>query len=141
MSIIDDLHTELVGNAAVTAIVGTSVRQGVMPEGSDKPYIVLNVISETRVSHLASAAGLVMARVQIDCWESTEARADTLKDKVRLALDGMTRKDLGSTRVARVSLENVTNNAVTPSGGEPVGTYSRIMDVVIVHHETVPTFA
>jgi len=52
--------------AAVTALVGTRIYQGVLPQGGPFPAIRVQRISEVQPMQLRGAIGIFSARVQVD---------------------------------------------------------------------------
>jgi hypothetical protein len=71
---------KLIGSAGVTAIVGASparIQWDRRPQAAALPSITLSNISGAPLYSDEGSTGLVMRRVQIDCWadDSTEAKS------------------------------------------------------------------
>lgn len=79
----------LSGSAAVTALVPSArIVWGVLPQGSNLPGVVLNVISNQDAPHLSDTDGLWRGRVQVDCYGLSYASAKLTARAVIEKLNG-----------------------------------------------------
>jgi hypothetical protein len=78
----------LTNDATVAALVGTRIYPLIMPQAASRPAITYQQIGGYRWQTVASAAGVVDSRFQLNCWGDDYADADSLADAVRQALDG-----------------------------------------------------
>jgi len=76
----------LLGTAGVSAIVGTRVFPGSVPQASSLPAIVINTISGGPQYADDGEIGLDETRIQIDCWAETYSAAKLLGRQVRASL-------------------------------------------------------
>lgn len=77
------LRSHLVADVPLTALVGVRIQWAVR-EGS--PSLALHLIDAPHDWHLGGASGLVMARVQGDCWGLTYLEAKAIGDAFKAAL-------------------------------------------------------
>lgn len=83
------LRSFLLGDPAISSIVGTRVYPSILPSGSlPGPSIVYNLISEDTDYHLKGASGLVFTRYQLDSWAASNDAATDLSLKVKERLQG-----------------------------------------------------
>lgn len=78
----------LMGDAAVSAIVGQRVNFTTNPQGGAYPAIVLSLIGNGDGMTTTAPDGLDFGRIQVDCYDSTLMGAKTLGRAVRAALAG-----------------------------------------------------
>lgn len=78
----------LLASSGVTALVGTRINWGAIPQGSSMPAIVLNTISQNNGHTMQGPDGLQEARVQVDIYGTTYGATKALSRAVLAALDG-----------------------------------------------------
>lgn len=105
MTIEEGLYDYLSTNVGVSAIVGTRVYPGTLPQNWTKPAISYQRVSGVRFRNLAGPAGRATPRIQIDCWAESYSGARTLAEAVRSAMDGYAGL-MGTTTVGSVVLES-----------------------------------
>lgn len=107
MSILAAIASELQGNAGVSAIVGTQVALAKGDAQYSVPYVVIQRIGgERRVRHLAASTDVTeIPTLQVDCYETTVALVEALKDAVIAAIQ----------RFAPGTIGNVPNTATIQS--------------------------
>ena len=100
MKIEAGIYSVLSGSTAVTALVGTRIYPGRVPQGKAHPQIRFTVSSIEQVHHLTAHSNLFEASVQIDCYtENSYLDCITLSDKVR------ERMNTQSTTFGTISIE------------------------------------
>jgi Protein of unknown function (DUF3168) len=86
------LRALLIGDATILATVGGNpsprIYPGVLPQGQTQTSIVQNLITEGSDYHMQGGSGLGQARVQIDCWATTQDAAVALANMVFDRLSG-----------------------------------------------------
>lgn len=83
------LRAFLLADNAISQAVGSNrIYPEVMPQGEQRPSAVYNLISEVNDHHMQGASGLVMQRIQIDCWATRPDDADNLARLIKGRLDG-----------------------------------------------------
>jgi hypothetical protein len=80
------LRSRLINDAAVTAVVGSKVHWGIVPQGTALPYIRLQTISDPRPAHLQGYESARVTRVQCDCFAASYGAARGLAEKVIAAV-------------------------------------------------------
>jgi hypothetical protein len=124
------IHQQLQATAAVTAICSTRGYPGVLPQGATLPAYVYMLVSDVGVHHMTNAAGLALARVQVDCYSATESGAHTLAEAVRDALQGQ-RFTQASTTIRTCHLDNGNTFYESPIDGSDAGRYIRTLDFLV----------
>lgn len=134
------VRTYLAAQAAVSSLVGTRIYPDALPQDATRPALVFTVISSVGEHHLTAAAGIARAIVQIDCYADTRLAANALSEAVRGEMQGY-RGAMGSEYVQCCHLQNRIYDYDTPEHGSDQGLYRVIMEWLIWHTESVPTFS
>ena len=143
MSILDSITSELKADSTVTNQVSTRIYQDYAYAKAAKPYLVVYQISAVRFPHMVGASGVVNSRVQVDCVASTRASRDATGDAVRLALD-MATGSIGKVAASNdqtiqyAQLNDDRHETVPPVQAGQRGIFTRSMDFLVWHAETVP---
>lgn len=91
MSLVDirpGLRAYLLGDAAITALVGTRVYPVIAPQGQINSHLVYHMISNQGDRHMQGPSGLSRPRIQIDCWSQSFDQASVLGLEVKERLEG-----------------------------------------------------
>lgn len=86
MSIQNDVHSVLVADAAVFALVRKRVCLASIEEGEPQPYVIYTVTVDPQHG-LAGAQGLEQGTVTLTCWAANAVAAGELADAVQAALE------------------------------------------------------
>lgn len=85
----------LLDQVPITTLIGTGDRARIwpvrLPQGTREqitPAITFQRVAGIPEYHSRGLAGLVMVRLQVDCWASSYQVAKALADAVRVAVDG-----------------------------------------------------
>lgn len=98
------LRTYLIGITAVSDLIGTRCYPDGPPQGATLPCLAYTVVDTVNEEDLEGSAGLAHSRVQIDAYAATRKAANALANAVQFApLQGF-RGNMGTLRVAGVSL-------------------------------------
>ncbi len=89
MAVEEGLRAHLLADGPVSAIVGTAIHPGSMPQGQTLPVLVYQRISTQRDTDLGGPMTFVKVRLQVDCWHNSYAACKSLADAVRVALNGV----------------------------------------------------
>jgi hypothetical protein len=84
------LIAKLLATAGITALVSTRINWSRRPQGAALPAIVLHRIDGTPDVHHAGASGLVVSRVQVDCWGASYGSAKAVARAVETAITAQT---------------------------------------------------
>jgi hypothetical protein len=80
----------LLATAGVTALVSTRINWLRRPQGSALPCIVLHRIDGTPDVTHGGRSGLVVSRVQVDCWGASYGSAKAIARAVETAITAQT---------------------------------------------------
>jgi hypothetical protein len=84
------ITARLKGHTGLTALIGTRVFEGGIPQGETLPCVTYNRISTPRYNthDTSGATGLASPRFQFDAWAATYTSARAISDQIRSALNG-----------------------------------------------------
>jgi len=80
------LIAKLLASLGVTALVSTRINWSRRPQGSALPAVVLHRVSGLPDVHHGGTSGLVVSRVQVDCWGASYGSAKGVARAVETAL-------------------------------------------------------
>jgi hypothetical protein len=80
------LVSYLAADVGLTALVGDRITWKKATQGKVNPYVVLHKIDGLRESDMDGFAGLITARVQVDCWGLTYLSAKSVARAVEARL-------------------------------------------------------
>ena len=140
MSVLTAIYAHLAADTDVIALTSTRIYPHEAPSSATLPYITFYQISGPHAHHLTAAAGMTEPRIQIDCWADSALGAETLADKVRLAMDGF-RGTMSSTTVRMCHLDDEGMDFFDKAqSAREGGIFRKRLDFLIWHTESVPTF-
>lgn len=140
MSIEAAFYSYLSTNSTVTALVGTRIYEGIVPQKETRAAIVYQIISETRDAYsLQGANGQVETRLQVKCYAASNVATRTLADTVRMAVDGY-KGFWSGTEIQSVFIDSSEPADEYSPGNEAARVWGWRYDLLITHVETVPTF-
>jgi hypothetical protein len=84
------LIAKLLAATGVTALVSTRINWSRRVQGAALPCIVLHRVSGLPDVHHAGASGLVVSRVQVDCWAASYGSAKAVARAVETAITAQT---------------------------------------------------
>lgn len=105
----------LLSRSPVTALTGQRITWGRREQGAPLPAIVLHRIDGAPDYHLEGPSGLVVSRVQVDCWGDTYADAKRAAEAVAAPVNGI-RFTQGATRFAAVLIVDQRDSNFDESG-------------------------
>lgn len=80
MTVDSAIRARLLSLSSVTAIVGTRVYDGQLPQKTTFPAVCVTRVSTVEAQHLRGPDAWSESRVQVDAFASTKAAADALSD-------------------------------------------------------------
>jgi hypothetical protein len=122
------LIAKLLATAGVTALVSTRINWSRRPQGAALPAIVLHRVSGTPDVHHAGASGLVVSRVQVDCWAASYGSAKAVARAVETAITAQTFTQ-GATRFDVILIDSERDD----STDETTPLFRTSLDLM-VHH-------
>lgn len=117
----------LANDATVAGIVGTKIFPVRAVQLTSVPYVTYSIISTNPADTKQRPSYVDTVRLQIDCYETTYAKAETLHHAVRTALDAYT---IGAT-VATVKLDGIKYETENDTIDEDVDLYRKSADYMI----------
>lgn len=93
--------------SAIAALVGTRIEPVVMQTSSSSDALVYRRLYGERSYNLVGAEGVATVQIELMCWSQVYARARTMADEVRQALDAW------SSATDDVEIASVTDGADT----------------------------
>lgn len=90
------LATYLLANASLIALVNDRIYWTQLPQGGDRPYILMSVVSSVPDVVFGGATGLVQSRVQFDCWGEDYYSAKNVARALDTLLNGKKLTTAGS---------------------------------------------
>ena len=141
MSIKTAAITYLLADAGVSAAVGTRIAEDVVRTDWAFPRLTVTWISRVHESHMGAAAGLAMARLQVDSWADTAADRETTGEAVREALDGLRGTTWGDESIRAVDMDGESDTFEPGTDGSEEGAWRTRQDYIIWYAETVPTWS
>ena len=129
MALEEALRAYLLGQSAITALVGERIYHGEAPEGAAKPLVVVRRVSTPRDYVQTGPSGLTWPRVQLTIRAARQQEALEVAAALRQALSGY-KGPMGAVQVDAVFVVNEFDGF-----GFGSRTYERMMDVIIWHHE------
>lgn len=82
-----DVQTVLLAAPAVTALVGTRVAAGMLPEGELRPYVTYSLITGERIPSMTDSGLMRHARIQLDCWSPNYKQSKQIALAVETAIE------------------------------------------------------
>jgi hypothetical protein len=95
------LRTRALSVAAVSALIGTRMYPGKLPQDPTYPAVTYTRISGPRLYSHQGATGLAEGRFQFDCWAASYSAAKSTAAAVRESLEGF-RGTVGSDVIASI---------------------------------------
>lgn len=134
-----DLITYLKSKTGVTDLVGSGTAARIYVEdpkqGASLPYIVIEVFAGKTEQHLGGISGLATNRVQVDAYDSTQAKAYTLAEAIRLAPLAGYRGDLDATLTREVGQGSYEYGRDRPTRGGNQRRHWVSRDYIFTHDE------
>lgn len=118
------IRSALVGNAAVTALLGSRVFPVIAPADAAIPLATYRRSAVQRQQTLAGPMGMPTVILALDLYAATYEGVRDLADKCRKVLDGYGVVTADSITVNNVSLDNEADGFVQLAGGESPPVYS-----------------
>lgn len=82
-----DVHAALVAASGVTALIGTRVAAGMLPEGELRPYVTYALITGERIGSMTDSGLMRHARIQLDCWSPNYKESKQIALAVQTAME------------------------------------------------------
>lgn len=130
------VKVKLEADSDVLAITSTRIYPGHLKQDATLPAITYRIISDIPENHITGAGELTTARIQLDCYAATYAAAMALKEKVRLAIDGVT-GDYGTEEICDCNLEGTHDFQEQPVDGSDSWRYGFSLDFLVSYYRDI----
>lgn len=127
----DALTSYLLGQTALTTLVGQRITWDERPQLESLPAVILTVASATVDYHHGGRSNLQRARVQADVWGASAAQVVTVKRALITAVEAMTTSNTGAV-IVRAFIENDFSSAPEDTGGGS-RVFRRIVEFFVWH--------
>lgn len=139
MSIKTQLYNKLVADVQVDALVDGRVYRKIAPEGAtlnigSAPYVTFFSVDRNAVHDIRNPLGWVQERIQVDCWATTDPKAEEIAKAIRTLLDGFL-GDMGGTRVMGCTHEGEADTMEAPLAGSETPIHRVRQDYLISYVE------
>jgi hypothetical protein len=147
LSFRETLVAKLASIPELTALVGTAIYPGAIPEthdlGSDGPVLTYRISSYPHGKVLAGSDGTASPRVQFDAWSADFALADAITKAIR---DAIFRRPVnpwtpGGVEIMSVSKDDEFDIAEPPKAATDQWTYRVMSTYQIKHRVPIPSSA
>lgn len=128
----------LLAQTAVTDLVSTRIRPGVIEQGLGRPHLRVNQTGSDVHYCMDGNTGLGETYVELVCEADSEKEAAELAEVVRKEIDGAS-GTWGSVSVKASFWRGTRDTRTNPQGGGEVGLPSQTVAVEVFHAITVPS--
>jgi hypothetical protein len=126
-------RSHLIADTGIAALVDKRIAWGARPRASALPSICLHQISGVRQYAMTAPSGLVMARVQVDCWGLTQADVTAVARAVNAAIGGM-RQTVAGVQFQGVFMES-EQDMTDEGGAAPAELLHRVSQDWMIWHD------
>ena len=127
----DALTSYLLGQTALTTLVGQRITWDERPQLEALPSVILTVASAPIDYHHGGRANLQRARVQADVWGIRPSQVLAIKRALITAVEAMTTSNTGAV-IVRAFIENDFSSAPEDTGGGG-RVFRRIVEFFVWH--------
>lgn len=127
------VYTLLSSTAAVTALIGTKIYPGRIPQNTVMPAVSYELVSGVEIAPINAQAGgvLLRSRVQVTVLARTYAEVKAIQEAIRGALL------FKSGLIAGVRVIGITRELIGPDErDDELGLYMQGIDYLLIHDET-----
>jgi hypothetical protein len=128
------LKTLLLAQAAITNIVGTRISVSAAKQGTTRPYIVIDRMSDEKVKDLDGIQTARECEIDIECWAATPESAASLAEVVSDFLDDYTGA-AGDENILAAHHAGDTDNYVSPTSGGEITEFVTILNFEFMYEE------
>lgn len=145
---ISDFRDYLRDSAPLNNLVGGRFEYGYARQGTEYPYIILNVIDDQPVYTLTGEADISRITIQVDCWAQDTSELPTGKIQAQQIADAVRNRvsgyvgDMGTgeTPVRSVTMVRSTPLDELPQNGSHYRRHRVSLDFDIHYYRAVPDF-
>lgn len=135
----EGLATYLLAQSAITDIVSTRIRFGMVEQRGSRPYLCIRTNGYTSNIHASGETAIATTNLQVICVSSTMKLARELSDLVRLEVSGYSGA-WGSENVRMCRVSNMSDRTLQPRDGSELQKPTFIVDLEVIHTITAATY-
>lgn len=127
------MKDEVIALLRTIAGMSAKVHWVLAPQGQTAPYVVASRVFGDPVNRLDGADGMVISRVQVDCWAETPAAAEALLEDVKAKFDTWASGGASATPAA-ANVYGCVRLGDNPDGYDPTTTHYSASHDFSIHH-------
>jgi hypothetical protein len=125
MKILKALRAKIIGDAAVTALIGSKCYPVVVPQKAAVPFVILSVVNVDPTDTKTGVSTTDVFRIQVDSYAASYDACQDLDKKVRDSID----KYMGTS--SSIYIDGVRYLTSQDSFEDEPGEYRRISDYIV----------
>jgi hypothetical protein len=129
--ICEGLRTLLLAQSTVTDVVGQKIFVTAARQGQDRPYILIDRVSDEKIKGLSGFLSAKHCEVDIDCWANTASAAAALAKIVSDYLDDFSGATGGTETILAVHQVDEDDTFDPPSSGGQIQEFVTILTLEI----------
>jgi len=106
MSIYSAIRSILVADATLTSLVGSKIYPNAAPQGTQSPFVVINVISNLPTNTKAQASTMDRYRIQVSTFSTDFDTCQTVKNRIRVLLENVINTTSSGTTIQVSQFQN-----------------------------------
>ena len=106
MSIYSAIRSILVADATLTSLVGSKIYPNAPPQGTQSPFVVINVISNLPTNTKAQASTMDRYRIQVSTFSTDFNTCQTVKNRIRVLLENVINTTSSGTTIQVSQFQN-----------------------------------
>jgi len=143
LTLLQALHVYLASKSALTSLVSTRIYRGKRPQTTTtNPAITYHKVSGSDELYQEGVSTLGEARVEVECWGSTPASAEAVREVIRNVCQrysGTITSGAESVVIVLMTMETDAEFYDEPEDGSDAGVFSATVDLHIWWRPTAPT--
>jgi len=106
MGIYSAIRSILVADATLTSLVGSKIYPNAAPQGTQSPFVVINVISNLPTNTKAQASTMDRYRIQVSTFSTDFDTCQTVKNRIRVLLENVINTTSSGTTIQVSQFQN-----------------------------------
>ena len=106
MSIYSAIRSILVADSTLTSLVGSKIYPNAAPQGTQSPFVVINVISNLPTNTKAQASTMDRYRIQVSTFSTDFDTCQSVKNRIRVLLENVINTTSSATTIQLSQFQN-----------------------------------
>lgn len=106
MSIYSAIRSILVADSTLVNLVGSKIYPNAAPQGTQSPFVVINVISNLPTNTKAQASTMDRYRIQVSSFSTDFDTCQTVKNRIRVLLENVINTTSSGTTIQVSQFQN-----------------------------------